>query len=269
MTETTASEDSSTASYSRSTANRSTYGELRKEFEETLEILNDEKRELIMKNSAALTEVQKAEKMAWEREQENARLKDELTSMRLALERAGMNGAALHADNDEVNYVQTLQSPKESSFFSAQEDAASPPTGPGSSPYKSDSPYTSGHPYRTRVIHNPTSRSPQIDRAMRVKEENENAFRDKLRSVAASHPPQPDQRPMSRSARPHQYASDRQQNVSIECDTPTVQMAFDAFGVTPRKAASHNNRAGESQSIWNHVRADDTANDGKPECNQS
>jgi chromosome segregation ATPase len=76
-------------SYSRDVANHSTISQLRSEYEETIEVLNDEKRELVMRNSAAITDVQKAEKRAWESEQENATLKQQLTSMTLQVERFG------------------------------------------------------------------------------------------------------------------------------------------------------------------------------------
>eukprot|EP00934_Nitzschia_sp_Nitz4_P000992 Nitzschia sp. Nitz4//scaffold26_size159584//88964//93739//NITZ4_002498-RA/size159584-snap-gene-0.23-mRNA-1//1//CDS//3329545103//992//frame0 len=74
-------------SYSRDMVNQSTLGQLRAEYEETIESLNDEKRELVMKNSAAVTDVQKAEKRAWESEQENSGLKQKVTSLQLQVER--------------------------------------------------------------------------------------------------------------------------------------------------------------------------------------
>jgi cell division protein ZapA len=74
-------------SYSRDAANSSTLVQLRTEYEETIEALNDEKRELVMRNSAAITDVQKAEKRAWEADQESSTLKHESTSLRLQVER--------------------------------------------------------------------------------------------------------------------------------------------------------------------------------------
>jgi len=74
-------------SYSRDAMNQSTLAQLRTEYEETIEALNDEKRELVMKSSAATTDVQKAEKRAWESEKENAQLKQVNTSLQLQVER--------------------------------------------------------------------------------------------------------------------------------------------------------------------------------------
>ena len=74
-------------SYSRNTMNQSTLMQLRTEYEETIEALNDEKRELVMRNSAAITDVQKAEKRSWEFEKENSQMKQELTSLKLQVER--------------------------------------------------------------------------------------------------------------------------------------------------------------------------------------
>jgi len=80
-------EESHTRRYTRNQANQSTLLQLRAEYEETIESLKDEKRELIMKNSAAITDVQKAEKRAWEIDRENAKLKQNLTSLKLSKER--------------------------------------------------------------------------------------------------------------------------------------------------------------------------------------
>jgi len=74
-------------SYSRDAVNQSTLVQLRTEYEETIEALNDEKRELVMKNSAAITDVQKAEKRAWESEQQNSDLQQRVTSLQLQVER--------------------------------------------------------------------------------------------------------------------------------------------------------------------------------------
>jgi len=80
-------EDSRSTPYTRNRGNQSTLLQLRAEYEETIESLNDEKRELIMKNSAAITDVQKAEKRAWLVEQDNAILKQDVTSLKLSNER--------------------------------------------------------------------------------------------------------------------------------------------------------------------------------------
>lgn len=80
-------EDEDLSGYSRNAVNQSTLGQLRAEYEEMIEVLNDEKRELVMKNSAAATDVQKAEKRAWETEQENSELKQFNTSLQLQVER--------------------------------------------------------------------------------------------------------------------------------------------------------------------------------------
>jgi len=74
-------------SYSRDAVNQSTLVQLRTEYEDTIEALNDEKRELVMKNSVAITDVQKAEKRAWESEKENENLKHEMASLNLQVER--------------------------------------------------------------------------------------------------------------------------------------------------------------------------------------
>ena len=97
-------------SYSRNAMNQSTLVQLRSEYEETIEALNDEKRELVMKNSAAATDVQKAEKRAWESEKESAHLKQINTSLQLQVER-------LHQ------------------LMSSMDDDAVPPPPPARAPY--------------------------------------------------------------------------------------------------------------------------------------
>lgn len=67
-----------------------TLSQLREEYEEQIQALNDEKRELVMRNSAAITDVQKAEQRSWELEKELAQIKNELTSTKLAVQRAEM-----------------------------------------------------------------------------------------------------------------------------------------------------------------------------------
>jgi chromosome segregation ATPase len=74
-------------SYTRGGVSGSTLSQLRKEYEETIDALMDEKRSLVMRNSAAITDVQKAEQRAWESDKQVAKLKEELTSVKLALQR--------------------------------------------------------------------------------------------------------------------------------------------------------------------------------------
>jgi len=62
--------------------------QLRAEYEERIEKIVDEKRELIMKNSAARTDVQKVEIRAYELEMSVQKLESEKTSLQLQLERS-------------------------------------------------------------------------------------------------------------------------------------------------------------------------------------
>ena len=59
----------------------------REEYEEKIDTMETEKRELIMKNSAATTETQKAEQRSWELEEELTKVQSELTTAKLALQR--------------------------------------------------------------------------------------------------------------------------------------------------------------------------------------
>lgn len=96
-------------SYTRGGVNGSTLSQLRKEYEETIETLTDEKRELIMRNSAAITDVQKAEQRAWESDKQVAKLKEELTSVKLALQRLEQYSGNSHEGQDELSEGDTKE----------------------------------------------------------------------------------------------------------------------------------------------------------------
>ena len=113
-------EESSSRTYTRSRANQSTMLQLRAEYEETIEALNDEKRELIMKNSASITDVQKAEKRAWLVEQDNSILKQDLTSLRLTKERLENALSSIRQKNSSVEHASFDEN------FSVSEDSGIP-----------------------------------------------------------------------------------------------------------------------------------------------
>lgn len=97
--------ESSHTGYSRGGVNTHAIAQIRSGYEEQIANLNDEKRELVMKNSAAITDVQKAEQTSWEREQEIANLKVENTSLQLQLKRAQL-ASATDEDLDTSFYSQ-------------------------------------------------------------------------------------------------------------------------------------------------------------------
>ncbi|MGK3734626.1 MAG: chromosome segregation ATPase [Bacillariaceae sp.] len=80
-------EESQLRPYTRNRANNTTLFQQRKEFGEIIDILASEKRQLVMKSSASFTTKQKAEQRVWEVEQENEKLKQNLTSLKLSKER--------------------------------------------------------------------------------------------------------------------------------------------------------------------------------------
>lgn len=69
------------------TFSKSTYTQFLEEYEEKIEALEGEKQELVMKSCAAATETRKAEQRAWELEEELTKVKGELTSAKLSLQR--------------------------------------------------------------------------------------------------------------------------------------------------------------------------------------
>ena len=70
----------------------SSLSQLRSEYEDKIEEINDDKRELVMKNSALITDEKKAQKRAWELEVEVKKLENVNTSLQLQLERIGNHG---------------------------------------------------------------------------------------------------------------------------------------------------------------------------------
>lgn len=152
----------------RGAQNRHSMPHVVREYEEAVSALNDEKRELLMKNAAAVADVEKAEKRAWEREEENEKLKAELTSLKLALQRAELSR------DEESSRDTNFQSPTQTSFYSArdeEEDRAqerkmgSPPRSQVASPYLNNA--------LTRT-------SPGIERAKRERAHQEQNLRNSL-----------------------------------------------------------------------------------------
>ena len=93
--------------------NKSALIQYREEFEEQISVLEDEKRDLIMRNSAAMTDVQKAEQRSWELEEELAKVRSELTATKLSMQRnerrtdfsAGLSASSKkrHASSADLN----------------------------------------------------------------------------------------------------------------------------------------------------------------------
>jgi len=139
--------------------------QLRNEYEERIEALNDEKRDLIMKNASAATDVHKAEKRAWEREDEIAKLKHENTSLKLMLQRAD-----LEADSSSSALpLNENRSPQKATHREISQQHRSSPS---PSPAKSH-----GSPSKL-----PRS-SPGIDRAKKHRAAQEQRLRSRFTSV--------------------------------------------------------------------------------------
>ena len=82
---------SSSQPYSVGTSiSASSLSQLRAEYEEKIEEINDDKRELVMKNSSLVTEEKKAQKRAWALEIEVRKLENSNTSLKLQVERVSI-----------------------------------------------------------------------------------------------------------------------------------------------------------------------------------
>jgi chromosome segregation ATPase len=247
-------ENNEGSSYSRVGAvDRRALTQLRQEYEERIEALNDEKRDLVMKNSAATTDVHKAEKRVWEREQEISRLEDENTSLRLQLSRMELS----YSTNIDQQQGQ-CESPKKTIHDS-----------PGS--------------YRTT--------SPGIDRAKKIKAEQEERLRNQFSLISGKQgtpPRQPrtslslDTTASSSGGPPKKKVlspSNKQQQTDLSKgvtattsqqlgqDTLSSKMASDVFkiGASPSQSVIPK----QNLSIMDFTKVDDSGTDEQPECTQS
>ena len=179
------SEPSTEASYSRGgNHSRATIQELRRDYEEQIEFLKDEKRELVMKSSMAANDVTKAEQRALEREREVAKLKAEMTALKLAIARQEMN------NDDSVDYDEGVepesntvenQAPVNGSFMS-EKNSSFHTAHSGNTP---EAPQTPNR--RPRL--SSASRSPSIERASRKLQNQEKALRSKISMLTGNPPP--------------------------------------------------------------------------------
>jgi len=133
---------------------------MRQEYEEQIENLNDEKRALILKYTAASAEVQNAEKRTYQRDEEINQLKAKVTSLELALERSEM---ASHGNSIESSYSPPPKSPTRTR---PKASLPAPKTPPSS--------------YSQRMRSSP---SPTIDRAKRQKDKQEHMLRSHIATL--------------------------------------------------------------------------------------
>mmetsp|Transcript_2063 Transcript_2063/g.4133 ORF Transcript_2063/g.4133 Transcript_2063/m.4133 type:complete len:147 (-) Transcript_2063:2554-2994(-) len=78
--------------------------QLRTEYERVFEKLNAEKRELIIKNSSAYSDIQKSEHHAWKMEEELNTVKEQNVSLQLSLERMQQLTALNHLKDSLGSY---------------------------------------------------------------------------------------------------------------------------------------------------------------------
>lgn len=98
--------DYDTLPQSFSGVSHSSLAQLREEYEDRINTINDEKRELVMKNSAAMTDVQKVQQRSWDLEVEVKTLQAGNTSLALQLERLERQASSSH-----FTFVNNHQSP--------------------------------------------------------------------------------------------------------------------------------------------------------------
>jgi chromosome segregation ATPase len=112
--------------YSSGVATQSALADIKAGYEERVTSLNEEKRELVMKFSAATIEVDKANKQLHQREELISKLKSELTTTKLALERAQlqMGSAASDENTDSYFYSPGNDRDVESPYYSQGRDTS-------------------------------------------------------------------------------------------------------------------------------------------------
>lgn len=169
-------------SYRSDGVNKRALAQARKDFEETVEALNDQKREFLMKLSSQATDVHKAEKRVWEHEAEIADLKKENTNLKLQLQRIEM---AREEVEDDAGPSENL-SPMDSSDHITELGSSSSNT-------------------RSRS-------SPGIDRAKKQKLAQETMLRNRFTSITGTPPRKVQQVNNSSSASSHQVLASHQPN---------------------------------------------------------
>lgn len=261
-------------------ASRSTFSQIRHEYEEKIDKLNDEKRELIMKQSAAATDVQKAEQRVWERDQEIAKLKAELTSMQLKQKRADYNRefSSEYGRNDTLDNLNST--PRDMSFLTANENMHSP----HQESEEKQKLYNGAFESASRP-------SPSLDRAFSKKTEEESSSRGRISSLATTSRAPPRSFAMSplkdlyedfdagrrngrdpSPTRKHELSSNQLHERSDRARTPvsdvfglgttSAQSAKGAYSTNQQKQASFIDFMTVDEAAANKV-------DGKPECKQS
>ena len=162
-------EDGGSRSYRRGGGvDRRALTQLQKEYEERIDSLNSEKRDLIMKMSSQSTDVHRAEKRAWEAEEAIMKLKAENTSLQLKLQRAESSPD----DHTEIRPINENRSPGDS-FPGTYQTTSSPARSITISPAKA-----------SPAIHS----SPSIDRAKKHKMEQEHKLRNQFSSMTKTPP---------------------------------------------------------------------------------
>ena len=291
--------------YGRGGMNKEALSQLRHEYDGIIERLNDEKRELVMKSSAAATDVKKAEQRVWEGEQEISKLKDQIVSLQLALQRAeiSLDGSiGLPAQHHLEN-----QSPKdkELSFLSAREelDEKSPICADKQSlGYEHRQGSLPKTPERQRCSEADPKRSPSLEKALRDRDATEQAFRSKLLSFSAmksspSRAASPQAPPRTsnaelvlQSTRKHEERTNIQQPAVVDLertrkdektkvqDSPRANMACDVFGLGVNKSerSSSHKKQNTDQSfnppktLLDYTCQEEDPNmESRPECQQS
>jgi hypothetical protein len=179
--------DSRGSAFSRGGISAAMLTQMRQEYEDALDRLRDEKRDLIMKSTAATAEVQKAEQRAWEHEQNNVKLRSEITSLQLAIQRSDLSVHQSVSDQSQDPFEDN-RSPRELSFFSALADESSPTRGRAmreGSPYQQSPGGSSSGILRAGSSPGNVTSSPSIDRAIRQRNERESALRNRLQSLTS------------------------------------------------------------------------------------
>jgi hypothetical protein len=234
-----------------------------------LDALNDEKRELIMKNTAAASDVQKAEQRAWEREQENGRLKSEITSLQLRLART-----EFAHEHERQDLPLDGKTPRDSSFLTAKEDFRSPDHVDVGSPHKVEAKELNRSPLLSARL------SPSLDRAVRQMAEQEFNLRKRICSLTGS-PAQPTGRPprllspldtsQPRASPPVALAltptSRHEQLANQRRDTDHARMSSEVRRLGLREASVR-----KPQTIVDVTQVDDNTareSEERPECQQS
>ncbi|GKY90474.1 hypothetical protein MPSEU_000021200 [Mayamaea pseudoterrestris] len=163
--------------YHRGKRNESFLQQMRRDYDEQIDSLNDEKRNLVMEKAAAAVNANRAEQLAWEKQQEVERLKRELYEVKIAIAR---NKRTDHSVDSSLGPTENYAPIEDASFLSDKNTSFH-------TAHSGNTPTQSKTPERPRL--RTPNHSPSIEVALKHRESQEKKLRSRISMLTQSTPP--------------------------------------------------------------------------------